>query len=72
MRYGFVKNGGFAVVDDEKRVGAYAYPSSTSAERAKKSPEKVAAEMLERASWPGMPQDLREEHYHNAFESLKG
>lgn len=69
MRYGFDKSGGFAVVDDEKRVSAYAYPSSVHAKAAKRNPEAVASEMLADL-WVGCPDNIREAHYDNVCKHL--
>jgi len=46
MRYGFDGAGGFIVVDDFKRVSAYAFRTSIHANAAKKNAEGVAREMI--------------------------
>lgn len=43
-------NGGFTVGDTVTRVTAYAYPTSTHADAARRNPEKVAAEMIKDAN----------------------
>ena len=46
FRFGFVADGGFAAVDELRRVAAYAYPTSPNAEQATKQAEKTALWML--------------------------
>jgi hypothetical protein len=49
VRYKLLKDGGFVVVDDQARLGVYAYPTSEHASRANKPSEveSVVQEMLE-------------------------
>lgn len=46
IRYGWDQQGGFIALNDAERHGAYAYPTSTFANRAKRNPVKVATDML--------------------------
>jgi hypothetical protein len=62
MRYGFTKDGGFVAVDDDARIGHFAYPSSPLLRRAKRDDSTVAATMLlDRQTY--CPPDIRERHY---------
>lgn len=69
MRYGFDKSGGFAVVDDSKRVGSFAFPTSTLADKAKTDPEGTARAMLADV-WKDCPADIQEEHYRLSCEAI--
>ncbi len=64
MRYGFTK-GGFVVVDDEKRIGEFAFATSPYWEQAKRNPEATAKQMLAK-SWKECPEHIREPHYQQS------
>lgn len=69
MRFGFSKDGGFVVVDDEKRIGEFAYRSSLHANAAIKNAKKTAAKMLA-GSWDKCPDHIREAHYEMSCREL--
>ena len=48
--YNLLPDGGFVCGDTETRATSYAYPSSDHADKAKKSPAKVAIEMVAQAN----------------------
>lgn len=71
MRYGFTKDGGFVVADDDRRIGEFAFATSEYAERAKKDPERTAKTMLDN-TWTEAPAHLKEQRYLLCCEALKG
>jgi len=68
LDYGFDAAGGFYVLDHERRVADYAYPTSAWAARAKKNPAKTAAEMNAGDGWRGM-REIVEHHYLRVCEA---
>jgi len=67
MRYGFTDDG-FAVVDDDKKIGAFAYYSSPRWRQACREPELIAKRLLDSSTWSSPT--IREEHYLHICESL--
>lgn len=67
IRFWLCKDGGFVCVDDARRVSAYAYPSSTNANRAKRGPGtrllELAIEMLSPDAMRGASARLIEADY---------
>ncbi len=61
MRYGFAPDG-FVVVDDDLRIGEFAYASSPYWEQARRNPAQTAATMLAK-TWRNAPEHIREQHY---------
>lgn len=68
MRYGFTSDG-FAVVDDERRVSAFAYATSDNWDWARANPAGAAAKMLADV-WTACPAAIRERHYETVCRAL--
>ena len=66
--FAFEENGGFRVIDHDRRIAIYAYPTSPNAEAAKTKPASTACRML-KEWWTGCSDALREDQYVRAVES---
>ena len=69
IHFGFNANGGFCVVDTDKRIGEFAFPTSPYAVAAKQNQQLIADKMLA-AHWENAPQHIREAHYLLSCEEL--